>query len=333
MSRELRLALGIGAAGLLLWLLVKLLGGAVMPAYLGGWLFWVALPLGALPSLMVLELVGGAALPLAWPLRRMLPMLPVALLLAIPIMLEARGLFGRPGYAAGWMAPWLFSLRLVVMLLIWTGLALIFARPPRPGTARRAWAVLGLGLHLVLVTVAGVDWVMGVTPGLGSTEIGLLLMSAQIGAALATAVLVTTRRHGVPRGAAPILLLSIGAWLFLHYVQFLVVWSADLPREIVWYQARDSGLGAAARWLALLALVAALALLLPRPLVQRRWAVIAVAALALFAHLVEMLWLVTPSFRGHFSITLADLLALAGIGGLAVAAVLVGERRPAHGPA
>ncbi len=334
MSRPLRIALGVGGAALVLWLLIGLFGGTVMPSYLGGWLFWVALPLGALPSLMVLELAGRARSPYAWALRRMLVMLPVALLLAIPVMLRSGGLYGRPGYAAGWMNPWFFSLRMVVALLLWIGLALIFARPPQPGMVRRRWAVLGLGLHLVLGTVAAVDWVMATSPGLDSSEIGLLVIAAQVGAALAAAVLIVAlRSEALPPSIAPLLLVSLGVWLFLHFVQFLVVWSADLPKEIVWYQARSSGLGAAAEWLGLVAMVLALVLLLPRRLGHRRNIVVGIAALVLVAHLVEMLWLVTPSFRGHFSISVADLLALIGIGGLAAAAVLVGERRVMHGAA
>ncbi|MDQ2804372.1 MAG: hypothetical protein M3Y41_17450, partial [Pseudomonadota bacterium] len=100
---------------------------------------------------------------------------------------------------------------------------------------------------------------------------------------------------------------------------FLVVWSADLPKEIVWYQRRDGGLGAAAEWLGFAALVLALILLLPRRLVSRPGLVAALAGLILVTHLVEMLWLVTPNFRGAFSISLADVLALMGMGGVVLA--------------
>ena len=52
-----------------------------------------------------------------------------------------------------------------------------------------------------------------------------------------------------------------------------------------------------------------------------------VAAALVVLHGLEMLWLVTPAFRANFSLTLADLLALVGAAGLGIgAAMLLGER-------
>ena len=54
----------------------------------------------------------------------------------------------------------------------------------------------------------------------------------------------------------------------------------------------------------------------------------------LLAHLAAALWLVTPAFRGAFSVTLADGLAVLGIGGLLVGLlVLLLPGKPRHGPA
>ena len=45
----------------------------------------------------------------------------------------------------------------------------------------------------------------------------------------------------------------------------------------------------------------------------------------------EMLWLVTPTFRGRFMVSGTDLLTIVGIGGFAVGSMLTfGEIRPAR---
>ncbi len=46
------------------------------------------------------------------------------------------------------------------------------------------------------------------------------------------------------------------------------------------------------------------------------------AATLLLMHLTEMLWLVTPALRGRFTLTLADVFALLGLGGLLVGSLL-----------
>jgi len=334
-----RTALLVGALGLAACVLLAVLGVTVMPSYLAGWLFWIALPLGALPLVMALELAGMDGLAVMVPLRRVLALLPVAALLAIPVMVRAAALYGRETLARqgfsgdpGWMAPGFLIVRMVVILLVWTGFAVVFARPPANGVARRGWAIVGLMLHAVLGTLAAVDWVMSLDPGLGSSAFGLLLIAAQAGAALSAAVLLAAiPRDGAPLPAtvAALMLVLLGSWVFLHFVQFLVVWSADLPGEIVWYQRRSAGLGAAAVWFGFAVAVLALALLLPRSLARRTKVVAGIAALLLIAHLVEMLWLVTPSFRGHFLVSLPDLLALVGVGGLVIGVLLASGRRGA----
>ena len=58
--------------------------------------------------------------------------------------------------------------------------------------------------------------------------------------------------------------------------------------------------------------------MVPHRLIQVPWVMASVAAMLLLAHLVEMLWLVTPPFRGALVPAWADLPALVGLGGIAV---------------
>jgi hypothetical protein len=375
-SRAVPACLGVGVAALLcIALLAALSAGPVMPSYLAAWLFWLALPAGALPLVMACDLAAAAPgerslglgeapsaprlpLALAPSLRLLLVALPPIALLAIPVLLAQAGLFGtaasRHGFAAGWYSPAARTLRVVAILLVWSALALLFLRPGRP----RALALLGLVVHLFAATLLAMDLAMAVAPGLNSTAYGLVLIASQCGIAFSAAVLLAalprpaalrapfTAPRGslaapaarlapaaLPGSAVATLLWLLAAWMFLQFNQYLVIWSANLPREIVWYQQRDAGLGRAAEWFGLLAfLVPLLAATIPR-LVRDARVLAGLAGLVLLMHLVETLWLITPSFRGAFTLSLADLLGLAGIGGLLCALLVLARGRIVGNPA
>ena len=100
-----------------------------------------------------------------------------------------------------------------------------------------------------------------------------------------------------------------------------MVWSANLPDEVVWYQARTPGFGGFTLWFAAVAVILGLAVL-PTQLAHIPTVLASLAAMLLLMHLLETFWLVTPAFRGHFTFNLADLFALLGLGGLAVAGLM-----------
>ena len=214
--------------------------------------------------------------------------------------------------------------RMIVMLLLWSVLALVFMRPPRRAP-RTAMAAAGLCLHLVIGTVAAFDWVMALDPQLNSSLFGLLAMSSQISVALCAAVFVQAVAGGdrpLPAETGALLLVTIGSWTFLHFVQFLIIWSADLPTEIGWYQDRTGGLGGAAIWFGVASVVLAFATILPRRLARNGVLLASVSAMLLLVHLLESLWMVTPSLRRHFDLPLPDLLAILSMAGLATGMLL-----------
>ena len=187
-----------------------------------------------------------------------------------------------------------------------------------------------------LVSVLAVDWLLSLQPGLGSSGIGLLLITSQIGVAASFAAFVTatgTRGAVLPAGMGLLLTALLAAWGFMHIVQYLVVWSANLPAEVSWYLARQAGLGIPTIWFAVSALVLAFCVLPTR--FGRIPAVAAtLAATLLLMHLAETLWLVTPAFRASFRVTLPDILAVLGLGGLllalTLAATALGRNRGRH---
>ncbi len=305
-------------------------GSQVMPSYLAGWLLVFGIPAGALLLVLVQEALGSIGWSGLALLRRVSLLLPVVSLFAIPVLLRLGALFqhGSAGMAAGWGGSVAFGLRMVAILVVLSAFALIFSRTPaRP---RRALAVAGCMLHICLVSVAALDWVMGLQPHLNSSAIGLLLIVSELGTAgclLAFVVAVGSGRSVPQQGFALLLTAILAAWGFLHFIQFLVIWSADLPEEVVWYQDRVGGAGGAAVAFTAVALAIALAVL-PSGLARVPAVVASVSAMLLLAHWVETLWLVTPAFRGHFLITLPDALATIGLGGLIIGLMLVLLPRP-----
>ena len=319
-DRLLALLLALAALGVSVWLARRHV--MMMPSYLAAWLFLMAVPLGALPLVMGAELLGAAAAPIVPPLRRMLLLLPVAALFVVPILLRLHATYDwthEPlrGVGHAWFRPRFFIGRTIAYLAIWSVLALMFLWPPRETAIRGrvGRAALGLMVHLAVGTLAAIDWAMSVDWHLGSSLFGLLLIATQCATAGAAAMLLAGRP---PLAAPAFALLAVVAqtvWITLHFLQFLVAWSADKPDEAVWYLHRSHALGAAAEWLGLIAFGAALLLLLR----ARPWPSVlaAVAVVLLLTHLFEMFWLITPGFRGRFVITWGDGVAMLG-------AVLVG---------
>lgn len=362
MSRPTLVALGIGALGGLAMLLLAMLGRPVMPSYLGAWLFLLALPLGALPILMGWELLRLPETALVLALRRLAAAMPFAAVLAIPVLFSLGALYpslsvDKPGLPGWWMTEIGFVLRTVLFLLVWTALSLLFSRPDsgRGLDARRPLlAGLGLALHLAMATLAGFDWAQEVEPSFVSSAFGPLFIAAQCSIAVSTAVLMVVvgrpeaeaelalsagrRDRAATQHVATALAVLIGVWGFMVFTQFLVVWSADLPKEVIWYQHRAAGLGQAAEYGAGILCALALAILLPRAPARHAGVVAWVAAALLVMHGFEMLWLVTPAFRSAFTLTLADLAAIVAATGLGIGTALffgdrAGTGRVGHGAA
>ena len=118
-------------------------------------------------------------------------------------------------------------------LIFWLLLALIFSRRPsryRIGT-RRGVAAIALFLYALTATLASVDWAMTTAPDWFSGGFGLLFIASQISIAISAAVLLagSAWRRAASDTAVCFLLLAVGAWAFMQFTQFLVIWSGNKP--------------------------------------------------------------------------------------------------------
>ncbi len=306
--------------------------------YLAMWLFLAALPLGALPLVMGLELAGAGRSFMAACLRPLLLLMPLAALLAIPVLLYVPDLYPWQGetlhgLAATWFTRAFFTGRMAGFLLVWVALALVFlTRPASPG--RRGRAGFGLAVHLLIGTLAATDWVLSLDKGLAWPGFGLLLIATQCSIALSAALLLglwARERPPLSPDWARALAVLLFAWAFFHFTQYLVIWSADRPDEIVWYQQRLGGDGTIAVGAGAFAAFLAFVVLLSVRLTSRVWLLAVTATLILLIHLFEMLWFVTPALRNRFTIAPLDLPWLGGVVivllGLGLLGRVVGRRR------
>lgn len=324
-----------GAALLLLGIALTFwLGLATMPSYLADWLFWSSLPVGALPVVMLLDLSGpNAGFGLEPVLRRMLLLMPLAALLMIPVLIRPGDLFGwamghgfHAPFGKAWMNHGAFIARSICYYVVWIVLALLFLWPPAPETLyrRRGLAVLGLFVYALTILLASVDWAMTTEPDWISPEYGVLFASAQVAIAVYFAVLMAGEwRRAFPRPAAAFIVVSGAIWVFLQFMQYLVIWSADKPSDITFYLHRWNLGSEVVIWIGFLgALVIPLFLLLSPIMRQRQMVIPAMALLGLIVQALGMLWLITPSLRHHFTVSGMDGLELLGLGGITLGVCL-----------
>jgi hypothetical protein len=321
----------IGIAALVLGLILSR-HIQTMPSYLAAWLFIAALPFGALPLVMAADLLNAAGQPspgtlmFAAPLRRQLLLAPLAALLVIPVLFRVHPLFFHGAHLAtplarAWMAPAHYIIRVILYLIVWTILALIFARPPAPDRPQRpAMAVFGLLLHFIIGAMAATDFAMAVEPKWTSADFGLIFIASQSLIALSFAMLRQGRAWMPATRQATVLLGLVGVWMFLQFTQFLAIWSANMPAEVIWYLHRDAAGGHTIEWIGFIGGFVLPLIILP---MRRHAGVAAMAALLLAVQALEMLWLITPSFRAKFALLGIDIIELIGLLGIVIGAALI----------
>lgn len=333
-------------------------------AWLASLYFWLAMPLGALALLLIWDLTGGAWEPIARrSLTAMAATMPLFILLFLPIVAGMPALYSwsRPETASilhnrWYLNPEFFFIRAATYFAVWNGFTLW--RLLRPASATGApppglqWvSAVGLMLMGYSVSFAGIDWIMSTEPDWFSSIYGMVVGSSQFIAALSFALLLIVL--DAPKGAAPesfgkalsslatILVAVVVFWAYTSFCQWLIIWEENLRNEIGWYLERWHG-----AWASVVYTLAGAHFALPfaalvwTPAKRSRRLVGAVCLLLLVADLVQVWWLLLPSFRTAGFSWLHPVIAI-GIGGLwlvclGMLAILfdrvpVAERRPERG--
>jgi hypothetical protein len=257
---------------------------------------------------------GIRLVPWIWPLIALLAVVPAAdptphaLGLGIP---------ANPSTAV-------LLLRAVIYELIFLGLRRVALR-----TSGRSLAAPGLIVLVFTLHVLAADWFFTLEPGWYSSGFPLVWMAIQATAGLSWAILLAAwsglnpaerGSAGRPLGAdwGNLLLTTVVFSSYVAFMEFLIIWSGNLPREIAWFLHRASGgWRAVIVGLALFHLFFPLGCMLLRPLKESRTGVPRVAALLCVAEIFWAAWFILPSFgdRGLL-LPLACALCLLGSGGL-----------------
>ncbi|MCS0585295.1 hypothetical protein NX784_27305 [Massilia pinisoli] len=314
---------------------------ALLACYLAAWWFVAGALLGGLANVWLHQLTGGAwGETIRGPLLRAARWLPLACLLFLPVLLGApllypwqHGVAGEPDatFRHLWLSPAFFTGRSVGYLLLWSVLAIVETRARTRSAARAAMCLLAYGFS---VSLAAVDWIMSLQPEWYSSVFGWLAGTGQMLTGLALAVLLIDR--GAARGRLPdlgnLMMMYVLTWAYLAYVQFLIIWAADLPHEIAWYLRRGAPGWQAVAWVLVAGHFAGpLCILLSRHAKAAPALMGVLAGALLAAHLLDCWWLVLPSVPlvTHHWLWLAPLVA-AGFGLLAWTALAVGRKEGAH---
>lgn len=344
-------ALAVGIVALIL----SVIGAFLEPtqffrAYLAAYLFFWGLGLGGMALLMVYHLTGGAW---GFLVRRLLEAelrtLPLLAVLFLPIAWGVSYLYlwAQPEVVAGdarlqyqqfYLNPTFFWIRAAVYFVLWLAMAYLLSHwswrqeeHANGGLPERVKTFSGLGLVLYGVTLhfAAIDWSMSLQPLFPSTIWGPMTAAGQLLTALAVAVLgvvwLMPRRPmadvvslKVLTDLGNLLLAMLVIWAYMVWFQFMLVWIANLPEDVVWYEPLHHTAWIVVYWvLAIFGFAVPFFLLVARAVKQNRGWLALVAGLLLGTQLLYQYCLVMPPFlTTGISQHWIDFLTPLGIGGL-----------------
>ncbi|HSC64201.1 MAG TPA: hypothetical protein VLD35_11230 [Caldimonas sp.] len=326
MSRRSQILLGVAAFALALpgaWLDRPMF----FAAWLAAWWLGLSVVLGALANRWVHALTGGqwgdALAPVTRALARRLPWL---LLLFVPLLFGADAIYpwaagsadpwretmARPEFNRVWLDPMFVAGRVVAYALAWWLLARPAASATSDADESPGRAAAFLLVHAVVTSLAAVDLLMSLLPAWYSTGFALLVLAGQLVAGSALTIGVVARagfasaRPATPppppiwRDLGNLLLTWVLGWAYLAFMQLLIIWAENLPREITWYVPRlQTGWSAVGIGLVLFNFALPLLALLFRAIKDRpkRLAFVAFAILA--GNALDVAWMVLPSVAPH----------------------------------
>ncbi|MGA8171921.1 MAG: hypothetical protein WB816_13960 [Methylocystis sp.] len=343
-----RAAWSLGVIGLVASGAGFFLEPALFPfAWLAATICWIGWPLGCMGLLLIHSLTGGNW---GYVIRRELATgagaLALAPIVAIPLAVTAPSLY--PWLRAGVSEhlsngfylnlPW-FLARCAVYFCVWLALAWLILRALRRADAGPALSRLappGLILLALTVTFASIDMIEALDPKFASSVFGLMTIAEMGLFALSVSVLAKGLAHTGDAeilGALGRLMLALAIlWAYLDFVQLLIVWQSNLPREARWYGMRWTGhWGMVAGLVALFHFVLPFALLLSPRLKRSNTGMAFVAALLIMGGVLRDWWLVLPASKASWGFV--PLAAMLGVWGVATGFALRAPfaSRPAKG--
>jgi hypothetical protein len=327
-------------------------------SYLVAFAYWIGIAVGALILLASFHASNARWMVV---LRRGLEITAVSVgvfvLLFIPVALGLKQLFpwASPAelpekvlhhleHKRAYLNAGAFVLRAVLYFVVWlfVGERLFGFSVQQDATGdvaltqrQRALGAGSLPFLALAITFASFDWLMSLTPEWSSTIFGLYYFSGSFTAAIAVWTLASLWARGKDlygdlvtpdhlHNLGKLLLAFTCFWAYMAFSQYMLIWAANLPEESVWYLVRTRhGWKPLAIFLVLGEFLVPFFLLLSQGWKLSRRFMTGISLWLLFAHWVDVYWLVMPALhpegpKWHWT----NLTAFVGVGGLAFAYAL-----------
>jgi hypothetical protein len=364
-------AMILGIIGVLGLAAMYFVGGSqqFFRSYLYGYIFWLCMALGCFGlTLLIHSIRAGWGTPIVRLLEAGAATLPWMGLLLIPIVIGANELYSWMDTQKMQTDPilstkmWYLNqtgwiVRLVIYFVIWTifvkALTRLSDRQDRTGdlgtmNGLSNWASPGIVMFMVTVNFLITDLVMSLDPYWYSTIYGVTFAVGQVISALTFMILLMLSWRGKQPFSAGVsntrlhdwgkLLLAFTLfWTYVNLSQLLIIWSGNLPEEIAFYVRRNQ-----TSWLYVSIAISVFHFfvpflaLLPYSTKVTPSKIGAVATMLLTIRAVDVYWHIAPHFHSEWTITIQDIAAFVGMGGIWIALFLtIASKRalvPAHDP-
>ena len=221
------------------------------------------------------------------------------------------------GGKAVWLSVPFFALRVMVCVGLWIVAYRIFVsgsirqdrdRDPRFNLRARRFAPLFMAIFAITITIVAFDWISSLEPLWYSDIFGVYIFAGTFLAGLAatTLALLYFKKCGRLERITSDHMYNLGGflfaftvfWSYIGFAQYLLMWYADIPEEVFWYQARlHGGWGAILLGLAVFHFLVPFFILIPRNAKSNPRFLFWTAALILISHWLDLYWMIFPSIQ------------------------------------
>jgi hypothetical protein len=345
----------VGGLALVAALVLALLGDGetFFQSYLYAFLFWLGLSLGCLVLLFVQHLAGGSwGAVIRRPLEAGVAVLPVMALLFVPLLFGLGSLYewthpefveAHPIVAAkiGYLNVPFFIVRTVIYFAIWIAGALFFLRLSNRqdreldssgsiGYRMKTVSAVWLVIYVLTMTFAAVDWAMSLTPEWFSGIYPVILMIGQAITAISFIIVVMALLAGrVPainelltakrlQDLGNFLMAFTMFWAYVSFSQLIIIWSNNTVETNDWYVVRlNTDWNYLSAFLLAFGFFAPFMILFSRWVKRKRAALVTVALWSIVVRLLDLFWILVPTYgREGSPLALLDLALLVGLGGV-----------------
>ena len=179
-------------------------------------------------------------------------------------------------------------------------------KDPRFNVRARRFSPVFMVIFALTITVLAFDWISSLEPTWYSDIFGVYLFAGTFLAGLSatTLALVYLMNRGKLQEVTPDHVYSLGGflfaftvfWSYIAFAQYLLMWYANLPEEVVWYQERLQGMwGPLVLILALFHFFLPFFILIPRDAKSDPKRLCVVAVLMLVSHWLDLYWMIFPA--------------------------------------